>query len=413
MKIAVIGTGIAGNVAAYYLHKKHEITVFEANDYIGGHTHTHDIELHGKQFAVDSGFIVFNYKTYPNFTRLLRELGVEEQLSSMSFGVKCERTGLEYMGSTINSLFAQRRNLLRPSFWKMIGDILRFNRDATALIETEADDITLGDYLQIGNYSQIFIDYYLVPMAAAVWSADLKLMFQFPARYLIQFFHNHGLLSINDRPDWYVIKGGSKSYVSALTSGFKDKIRLNCPVNSVERTPTGVKIISAYGEEHFDAVFMACHSDQALSILSQPTKVEQEVLGAIEYQPNEVLLHTDQTVLPRRKRAWAAWNYHLLDADQGQVPVTYNMNILQGLDCTQQFCVTLNNSSAIDPSKVLKQMRYFHPIYTVEAVAAQARHGEISRDRIYFCGAYWGYGFHEDGVVSALNAVDQFDRDYS
>jgi predicted NAD/FAD-binding protein len=413
MKIAVIGTGIAGNVAAYYLHKKHEITVFEANDYIGGHTHTHDIELHGKQFAVDSGFIVFNYKTYPNFTRLLRELGVEEQLSSMSFGVKCERTGLEYMGSTINSLFAQRRNLLRPSFWKMIGDILRFNRDATALIETEADDITLGDYLQIGNYSQIFIDYYLVPMAAAVWSADLKLMFQFPARYLIQFFHNHGLLSINDRPDWYVIKGGSKSYVSALTSGFKDKIRLNCPVNSVERTPTGVKIISAYGEEHFDAVFMACHSDQALSILSQPTKVEQEVLGAIEYQPNEVLLHTDQTVLPRRKRAWAAWNYHLLDADQGQVPVTYNMNILQGLDCKQQFCVTLNNSSAIDPSKVLKQMRYFHPIYTVEAVAAQARHGEISRDRIYFCGAYWGYGFHEDGVVSALNAVDQFDRDYS
>ena len=412
MKIAVVGTGISGNVASYYLNKNHDITVFEANDYMGGHTHTHDIELNGKQFAVDSGFIVFNYKTYPNFTRLLSELGVEEQLSTMSFGVKCENTGLEYMGSTINSLFAQRRNLLRPSFWKMIRDILRFNREATALFETENNSITLGDYLQNGNYSQIFIDYYLVPMAAAVWSADLKLMFKFPARYLIQFFHNHGLLSINDRPDWYVIKGGSKSYVTALTSAFKDKIRLNCPVDSVERTSAGVKISSTYGEEHFDAVFMACHSDQALSILSQPSKVEQEVLGAINYQPNEVLLHTDHTVLPKRKRAWAAWNYHLLDADQGQVPVTYNMNILQGLDSAEQFCVTLNNSGAIDPSKVLKRMRYAHPIYTVEAVAAQARHSEINCDGIYYCGAYWRYGFHEDGVTSALNALDQFSRDY-
>jgi predicted NAD/FAD-binding protein len=412
MKIAVVGTGISGNVAAYYLNKNHDITVFEANDYIGGHTHTHDIELNGKQFSVDSGFIVFNYKTYPNFTRLLSELGVEEQLSTMSFGVKCEKTGLEYMGSTINSLFAQRRNLLRPSFWKMIGDILRFNREATTLIETQGDDITLGDYLQRGNYSQVFIDYYLVPMAAAVWSADLKLMFKFPARYLIQFFHNHGLLSVNDRPDWYVIKGGSKSYVTALTSEFKDKIRLNCPVNLVERTPAGVKITSSYGEEQFDAVFMACHSDQALGILNQPTKVEQEVLGAINYQPNEVLLHTDQTVLPKRKRAWAAWNYHLLDDDQDQVPVTYNMNILQGLDSPEQFCVTLNNTSAIDPSKVLKRMRYAHPIYTVEAVAAQARHDEINRDGIYYCGAYWRYGFHEDGVTSALNALNQFDRDY-
>lgn len=412
MKIAVVGTGISGNVAAYYLNKNHDITVFEANDYIGGHTHTHDIELNGKQFSVDSGFIVFNYKTYPNFTRLLSELGVEEQLSTMSFGVKCEKTGLEYMGSTINSLFAQRRNLLRPSFWKMIGDILRFNREATTLIETQGDDITLGDYLQRGNYSQIFIDYYLVPMAAAVWSADLKLMFKFPARYLIQFFHNHGLLSVNDRPDWYVIKGGSKSYVTALTSEFKDKIRLNCPVNSVERTSSGVKITSSCGEEQFDAVFMACHSDQALGILNQPTKVEQEVLGAINYQPNEVLLHTDQTVLPKRKRAWAAWNYHLLDDDQGQVPVTYNMNILQGLDSPEQFCVTLNNTSAIDPSKVLKRMRYAHPIYTMEAVAAQARHDEINRDGIYYCGAYWRYGFHEDGVTSALNALNQFDRDY-
>jgi len=408
MKVAIVGTGIAGNVAAYHLNRDHQITVYEANDYLGGHTHTHDIQINGQHYAVDTGFIVFNHRTYPNFIQLLNELGVAEQLSTMSFGVKCERTGLEYMGSTLNSLFAQRRNLLRPRFWKMLSEILRFNRQATALLRDDGDDITLGDYLRQGNYSAMFIDYYLVPMAAAVWSADLQLMYQFPARYLIRFFHNHGLLSVADRPQWYVIKGGSKTYVEALTRGFSDKIRLKSPVTNVQRREDGVWVTSRHGEERYDALFMACHSDQALALLQAPTEMEQQVLGAIHYQPNEILLHTDSSVLPRRRRAWAAWNYHLLQGDQGRVPVTYNMNILQGLDCKEQLCVTLNNSDAVDPSKILKRIHYYHPIYTRESVAAQARQSEINRDGIYYCGAYWRYGFHEDGVVSALAALEQF-----
>ncbi len=411
MKIAIIGSGIAGNVAAYHLNKKHDISVFESNDYVGGHTHTHDIELQGKQYSVDTGFIVFNHKTYPNFVKLLNQLGVSEQLSTMSFGVKCQKTGFEYMGSTINSLFAQRRNLLRPAFWKMIREILRFNREAKAIVSSDEDNITLGDYLQQGNYSQMFIEYYLVPMAAAVWSADLTLMYQFPARYLIRFFHNHGLLNVRDRPDWYVIKGGSKTYVEALTREFKDKIRLSSPVTKIERLDKGVAITSRQGTEQFDAVFIACHSDQALALLHAPTELEQQILGAIRYQPNEILLHTDSSVMPTRRRAWAAWNFHLLDGNQGRVPVTYNMNILQSLDCEEQFCVTLNNSDAVDPAKVLKRLNYQHPIYTQASVAAQARQSEINKNGLYFCGAYWRYGFHEDGVVSAMNALQDFEQD--
>lgn len=411
MKIAVIGSGISGNVAAYHLNKTHDITVYEANDYIGGHTHTHDIRHKGKQYCVDTGFIVFNHKTYPNFIALLDELGVEEQLSTMSFGVKCDKTGLEYMGSTINSLFAQRRNIFRPSFWRMILEILRFNREATNLLQASSDDISLGDYLEQHKYSAVFINHYLVPMAAAVWSADLKLMFDFPARYLIRFFHNHGLLSVNDRPDWYVIKGGSKTYARALTRAFKDKIKLSTPVTQVERIDGGVRVTSSEGEETFDAVFFACHSDQALRMIKSPTDTEKQTLGAIKYQDNEVVLHTDASVMPKRKIAWAAWNYHLLEGDQSRVPVTYNMNILQSLDCEDQFCVTLNNTDAIDQSKVLKRLNYNHPIYTKESVAAQARHAEINTDRFYFCGAYWRYGFHEDGVVSALEAIKQFEAE--
>jgi len=413
MKIAVIGSGISGNVAAYHLNKSHDITVYEANDYIGGHTHTHEISHKGKQYCVDTGFIVFNHKTYPNFIALLDELGVEEQLSTMSFGVKCDKTGLEYMGSTINSLFAQRRNIFRPSFWRMILDILRFNREATDLLQASSDDISLGDYLEQHKYSPVFINHYLVPMAAAVWSADLKLMFEFPARYLIRFFHNHGLLSVNDRPNWYVIKGGSKTYANALTSAFKHKIKLSTPVTQVERIDGGARVTSSEGEETFDAVFFACHSDQALKMIKSPTDAEKQILGAIKYQDNEVVLHTDASVMPKRKIAWAAWNYHLLEGDQSRVPVTYNMNILQSLDCEDQFCVTLNNTDAIDQSKVLKRLNYHHPIYTEESVAAQARHAEINANRFYFCGAYWRYGFHEDGVISALEAIKQFEVDIS
>jgi len=410
MHVAIIGTGIAGNVASYHLNRQNDITVFEANDYIGGHTHTHEISHNGLSYQVDTGFIVFNHKTYPNFINLLAELGVEQQLSTMSFGVKCEKTGLEYMGSTLNSLFAQRRNLLRPSFWKMIIEILRFNKEGRRLVVDDIDDITLGEYLQRGNYSKEFIDYYLIPMAAAVWSADMQIMYQFPARYLIRFFQNHGLLNVNDRPDWFVIKGGSKTYAKALTEPFRDKVRLAAPVQSIRRADDGVFLTSRFGEEKFDAVFIASHSDQALALLADPTETELEVLGAIKYQSNEVLLHTDESVLPTSRRAWAAWNYHLLAGDQTRVPVTYNMNILQGFDCPEQFCVTLNNSDAIDPIKVLKRIHYHHPIYTPESVAAQARHAEVNKGRTFYCGAYWRYGFHEDGVVSALEALIHFEQ---
>ena len=410
MRIAIIGTGIAGNVASYHLNRQHDITVFEANDYIGGHTHTHEISHNGLSYQVDTGFIVFNHKTYPNFINLLAELGVEQQLSTMSFGVRCEKTGLEYMGSSLNSLFAQRRNLLRPSFWKMIIEILRFNKEGRRLVVDDIDDITLGEYLQRGNYSKGFIDYYLIPMAAAVWSADMQIMYQFPARYLIRFFQNHGLLNVNDRPDWFVIKGGSKTYAKALTEPFRDKVRLAAPVQSIRRADDGVFLTSRFGEEKFDAVFIASHSDQALALLADPTETELEVLGAIKYQSNEELLHTDESVLPTSRRAWAAWNYHLLAGDQTRVPVTYNMNILQGFDCPEQFCVTLNNSDAIDPSKVLKRIHYQHPIYTPKSVAAQARHAELNKGRTFYCGAYWRYGFHEDGVVSALEALIHFEQ---
>ena len=408
-KIAVIGTGIAGNVVSYYLNQDHDITVFEKNSYVGGHSHTHSVSSLEGNYQVDSGFIVFNYETYPQFTRLLKNLGVQVQTSKMSFGVRCERTGLEYMGSTLNSLFTQRRNLFRPSFWGMLIDIVRFNRNGAALLDKGDTEISLEDYLKKEAYGEAFKEDYLLPMASAVWSADKKMMSRFPAKYLIRFFYNHGLLKILNRPQWYVIKGGSKAYVDAITKGYRQAIRLDTAVNSISRSDTGVIVKTSVDEESFDDVFIACHSDQALSLLANPKKLEREVLGAITYQENDAVLHTDTSLLPKNRRAWAAWNYHRLEREQDQVAVTYNMNILQNFSCETQFCVTLNNTSAVDPSKIIARMTYEHPVYTPESVAAQGRHKEINgQDRIYFCGAYWRYGFHEDGVVSAMSALDDF-----
>ncbi len=408
-KIAVIGTGIAGNVVSYYLNQDHDITVFEKNNYVGGHSHTHSVSSPEGNHQVDSGFIVFNYETYPQFTRLLQKLGVEVQTSEMSFGVRCERTGLEYMGSTFNSLFTQRRNLFRPSFWGMLIDIVRFNRNGAALLDERDTEISLEDYLKKEAYGKAFKEDYLLPMASAVWSADKNMMSRFPAKYLMRFFYNHGLLKILNRPQWYVIKGGSKAYVDAITRGYRQAIRLNNAVNSISRSNTGVIVKTSMDEESFDYVFLACHSDQALSLLANPRKLEREVLGAITYQENDVVLHTDTSLLPKNRRAWAAWNYHRLEREQDQVAMTYNMNILQNFSCETQFCVTLNNTSAVDPSKIIARMSYEHPVYTPESVAAQGRQREINgQDRIYFCGAYWRYGFHEDGVASAMSALDDF-----
>ncbi len=410
MKIAVIGTGIAGNVAAWHLHRQHDITVFEAADHIGGHSHTHTIDDSGRLLAIDTGFIVFNDWTYPNFIALLDELGVESQASDMSFGVKCEQTGLEYKGSSLNTLFAQRRNLLRPSFHRMLHDIVRFNREARTLLEHEDDSLTLGDYLCANGYSPAFTDYYIVPMGAAIWSAAPGRMLAFPARYFVRFFANHGLLNIKNRPQWRVVSGGSRCYVDKLTAAFRDRIRLNTPVTGITRHAAHVEVCSnRNGAEKFDRVFIACHSDQALAMLRDASPQEREILGAIPYQRNEVVLHTDTSLLPRRRRAWSAWNYHRLAGDNPGVAVTYNMNLLQSLETNRTFLVTLNNTAAIDPSRVIRRLSYDHPVYTPAGIAAQRRQGEINGVNLtYYCGAYWRYGFHEDGVVSALNALDHF-----
>lgn len=412
MKIAIIGTGIAGNVAAYHLSKEHDITVYEANDYLGGHTHTHDIQWQDRQLAIDTGFIVFNYRTYPEFTRLLNELDVPVQASNMSFSVKCDKTGLEYNGTTLNSLFAQRRNLLRPGFYRMINDILRFNREAPQLLEQQDESLSLGEYLSRGGYRREFIEHYILPMGAAIWSSTSEMMQQFPAYYFIRFFHNHGMLSVNDRPTWYVIRGGSKEYLGKLIRPYRDRIRLNSPVTSVRRFPDHVEVTSAgQAPENYDYVFIASHSDQALAMLRDPSSVERSVLGAIPYQDNEAILHIDRSLLPRRKLAWAAWNYHLLQQQQDRVAITYNMNILQDIRHKTPFCVTLNYTAAIDERKILKRLQYHHPVFTPEAIAAQQRQSEVNGPlRTFYCGAYWRYGFHEDGVVSALNALKHFEE---
>lgn len=415
MKIAIIGAGIAGNVAAYHLCREHEVTVFEAQGHVGGHTHTHEVEQDGERYPVDTGFIVFNDWTYPSFIELLTELGVESIDSEMSFSVKCARTGLEYNGTTLNSLFAQRRNLLRPSFWRMLQDILRFNREAPALLAGDAPDTSLEEYLGVNGYSRPFIEQYLIPMGAAIWSAAPESMRQFPARYFVRFFHNHGMLSVDDRPTWRVIRGGSARYLDKLTAPYRDRIRVNTPVDVVRRQPTHVLVKPRGGEsETFDAVFFACHSDQALHMLADPSLQEREVLGAIPYQTNEVVLHTDTSVLPRRRLAWAAWNYHVPQSPQDRVAVTYNMNILQRLGAPTPFLVTLNMTDAIDPAKIIRRLTYQHPVFTPAGVSAQQRQGEIDGvNRTYFCGAYWRFGFHEDGVVSALNALDHFRVGYA
>jgi len=414
MKLAIIGSGIAGNVAAYHLHREHDITVFEAANYIGGHTHTHTVEQAGATYQVDTGFIVFNDRTYPNFLALLNELGVASRVSSMSFSVTDEASGLEYNGTTLNTLFAQRRNLLRPSFLGMVRDILRFNREAPRLLGQAGDELSLEEYLARGRYGRAFIDHYIIPMGAAIWSTDPHSMLSFPARFFIRFFHHHGMLSINDRPLWLTIRGGSARYVERLTAGFRRRIRLNTPVDWVRRQPGGVMIRSRGHEpERFDALIMSCHSDQALAMLADASGLEREVLGAIPYQVNEAVLHTDTRLLPKARLASAAWNYHLAAQDRRRVALTYNMNILQGLDAPVPFLVTLNRSEAIDPAKVLRRITYHHPLYGVESVVAQARHRDINGPlRTYYCGAWCQNGFHEDGVVSALAAVRHFREDH-
>lgn len=407
MKTAIIGSGISGLTTAWLLHRTHDVTVFEANDYIGGHTNTVEVDDGGKRLAIDTGFIVYNDWTYPNFIQLLEQLGVANQPTSMSFSVRCDRTGLEYNGSSLGGLFAQRSNIFRPRFHRMIRDILRFNRESLTVLESDIEELTVSEYIDRHGYSRQFAEQYLLPMGAAIWSCPPETFGKFPIRFIVEFYRNHGLLSVRNRPQWRVIAGGSQCYVEKMTAPFRDRIRLNTPVTAIERDAEGVTLRATDGNtERFEQIVFACHSDQALRILgSAATDTERELLAEFPYEENSAVLHTDPAVLPRRRRAWASWNYRVgKDWPGSAATITYNMNILQSLDSRQTYNVTLNSSDTIDPERIIDRFVYHHPIYTTRRRAAQERHTElINQNRTSFCGAYWGYGFHEDGVNSALS----------
>ncbi len=411
MRIAIIGSGISGLVCARLLSRRHDVTVFEASDWVGGHTHTVDVTMDGREHAIDTGFIVFNDWTYPNFIELLKQLGVASQPTEMSFSVSDPRSGMEYNGNTLKTLFARRRNLISPGFLFMLRDILRFNREAQEDLRDGSLDAetTLGSYLDSRGYGKRFREHYIVPMGAAIWSMPLEQMLEFPLAFFVRFFRNHGLLGIKDRPQWRVVCGGSRSYIAPLIEPFRNNIRLACPVHRVERNGADVAVHSSAGEERFDKVVFACHSDQALAMLDTPSSAEEEILSAIQYADNEVVLHTDARLLPQRKLAWASWNYRLGQATDQPAAVTYNMNILQGIQAPQTFCVSLNQTAQIAPDKILRRFSYAHPQYSLAAVEAQARWQELlGKQHSFYCGAYWANGFHEDGVVSALRVAAAF-----
>jgi predicted NAD/FAD-binding protein len=409
VRIAIVGSGISGLVAAHLLHPRHEICVYEAEDRIGGHTHTVDVEVDGQRHAVDTGFIVYNERTYPNFTRLLGKIGVATQESDMSFGLACERTGLEWSSRGLRGLFAQPSNLLRPSFHRMLRDVLRFNREAPRLLELEGEKATLGDYLCGAGYSSEFVEHYVRPMGAAIWSAAPDAFLDIPAAAFVRFFDNHGLLEARPSLPWRVICGGSARYVEKLVAPFRERIRFGCPVRTVRRARDAVEVTSCDGVRRFDHAILAVHSDQALRLLADASAPEAEVLGSIAYRENDVALHTDASLMPHRRRAWASWNYRVPRERRDRVIVSYDMNRLQGIASRHPLLVTLNAAERIAPERVLRRFVYHHPVLDAEAIAAQKLHGEISGlGRTHFCGAYWGYGFHEDGVNSALAVCARF-----
>jgi len=445
MKIAIVGAGISGLTAAYRLHARHPITLFEAGDYAGGHTNTVDVELdepvdgardgstERRTYALDTGFLVFNDRTYPNFRRMLEELGVRSRPTSMSFSVRADAANWEYEGSSLGGLFAQRRNLVRPAFYRMLRDILRFNRRGPAWALAAAEHETVGEFLARHRFSREFADYYLLPMGSAIWSCPVGTFAEFPIRFIVEFYRNHGLLDLVDRPTWHVVEGGSRTYVEAMTRDFRSAIRLRAAVRRIRRDEDGVEIAwdDDAGRTHsdrFDGVVIACHADQAAAMLADPSPAEREILAAFPYERNSALLHTDERLLPRRRRAWAAWNYLLL-GDEGRkggaeaagatglkgapraATVTYHLNILQQIRSRHALCVSLNVDDRVDPARILRRFTYHHPVFTVERAAMQGRYQEISGvNRTAYCGAYWGNGFHEDGVVSALRACDAVER---
>ena len=411
VRVAIIGSGVSGLVCAHLLHDRRDVVVFEADDRVGGHSHTHRVELPDATVNVDTGFLVYNERTYPLFCRLLDRLGVATQPSDMSFSVADERTGLEWRGTSLSTVFAQRRNVARPAFLAMLADVARFNRLARRLLQDPpAEEVTLAEVLASRRWSQGFLDWYLVPLGSSIWSADPATFTQIPAATFARFFERHGLLRLSDQPTWRTVTGGAQRYVDAIVGPLvaEGRVRVATPVDKIRRLPAGVEVVGPDGPELFDHVIVATHSDQALRLLSDPNRAEASVLGAIRYQPNQATLHTDTRLLPRHRRAWASWNYHRLDADHDRATLTYYLNALQSIPSTTPVLVTLNRDDAIDPQQVLARMDYAHPVLDPQTVAAQRRRAELhSGGRTWFCGAYWGYGFHEDGVRSAVEVCSQ------
>lgn len=412
MRIAIVGSGIAGLSCAWKLADKAEVHLYEAGPTLGGHTATVDVELAGKRWAIDTGFIVFNDRTYPRFLSLIAELGLESKPTEMSFSVRNNRSGLEYNGHTLGTLFAQRSNLLKPSFWRFLMEIVRFNKRGKAWLDHQQDQGTLDDFLQKEGFSPFFAQHYILPMGAAIWSTSLAEIRQMPLSLFLHFFNHHGLLDLSQRPQWYVVPGGSREYIRRLLTLLGDKlsVHLATPVLKAERTEQGVILHSSRGEEIYDQVIFACHSDQTLNLLADPTSEEREMLLGVPYSANEVVLHTDTSLLPENRRAWASWNYRLDDTQAGDellgASVTYNMNILQGIQSSETFCVSLNATQPIDPAKVLGRYIYHHPQFSLQSLTTQSERLRINgRNRSWFCGA-WSYnGFHEDGIRSGLDVV--------
>ena len=409
MKLAVVGGGVSGLSCAYMLRRHFDVTVFESEAQVGGHSNTVEVSLDDRTFQIDTGFIVYNDRTYPNFMALLELLGVAGVPTEMSFAVRCDRTGIEYSGTSLNGVFAQRKNLLRPSFLRMVADILRFNSQGASDADFADPEETVGDYLQRRRYGRGFRDHYLLPMGAAIWSCPCGTFSRFPIRFILDFYRNHGLLSLTNRPQWYTIPGGSRRYVEKLKQPFSDQILSGTPVRRVRRESNGVVVITDHGEARFDEVIFACHSDQALALLADPTETETRILGGFPYESNEAVLHRDISILPRNRLAWSAWNYRIGTEPETRATITYNMNILQHINSHQTFSVTLNDTEMINPDLVISRHRYAHPIFTVQRARLQSEHNFMIRaNRTSYCGAYWGNGFHEDGVNSAIAVCHSF-----
>jgi predicted NAD/FAD-binding protein len=411
LKIAVVGAGVSGLVCALGLGREHDVVVFEGARRSGGHAHTVVVNEQSRSLAIDVGFIVFNFAHYPHLSSLFDRLGVVSQPSDMSFSVRCDRTQFEFSGSNLNTFFAQRANLLRMDAWRLLFSILRFNRIGQRTLQSPmSDQISVDEFTRQMGFDDVLVDRYLLPLGGALWSCSTETFRQFPMKFFLEFLQNHQMLQLGDRPVWRTVVGGSQEYVQRLTALLGSRIRLGEAVKEVSRAADGVYVRLESGSvERFDEVVLATHADTSLSLVSGADDEEQEMLGAFPYQDNSVCLHTDSSVLPESRRAWASWNYRVRNTSSTHTCVTYNMNKLQALDSTQTYCVSLNQDNDIDPDKILHSQVVRHPLFTPGRDAVQANHARlIRRSGLSYCGAYWGFGFHEDGVRSALAVCDAF-----